>query len=328
MTGVPSPRDFGLGDADRALLRAAFDEGARRSPAVALSFEEFRSRVLEIAGSPIEPGTASADAVGSYLRRAALADLYLATACDFGDPGAWEALSGAVRCRLEALAKNRMGSAADAEALVQDLLGDLAAPPPRGEARTLLGTFDATGSLLGWLSVVLLRRIQARAQRKKASSLDAQPAGIREAAMPRRAESQPLESGDVVETTEAVRIFSSAFDRAWPMLSAQERLVLTLKHRDDWPQRRIASALAVGEARVSRIVSAAVEKLSEAVRAAAEAFTGDRSEAVRAVFASIVAKRLASSGATASVPTADSTIAGDSLPGPSRAKKPVDGHPR
>ena len=91
-------------------------------------------------------------------------------------------------------------------------------------------------------------------------------------------------------------MFAAAFDRAWPTLSTQERLALVLKHRDDWTQRRIADAIGVGEARVSRVVSGAVAKLSSALSGAIAAAAGDRADVLWSAFAATLANRLASSG--------------------------------
>ncbi len=146
-----------------------------------------------------------------------------------------------------------------AVATVQDVLGDLALPPSNGAARTVLGTYDGTGNLFSWLSIVLVRRIAGDARKKKPASLDADPDG---GGHPERTPSGRTvpEPAGLAADDEARRRFAAALERAWQGLSSQERLALVAKHRDGWSQRQVGALLGLGEARVSRIVSAAVEE--------------------------------------------------------------------
>ena len=54
----------------------------------------------------------------------------------------------------------RRGAAVDeAEAIADDTLSTLATPPPRGGARTRIGTYDGRGALKSWLSTVAWRQL-------------------------------------------------------------------------------------------------------------------------------------------------------------------------
>lgn len=227
----------------------------------------------------VEPTAAR---VAEHLAGAALADLYLACAADAGSERAWTLLSERYRTRLEGFAVRRGLSSEAAVSTVQDLFGDLALPPSNGAARTVLGTYDGTGNLFSWLAIVLVRRIAGDARKKRPASLDAAPdAG----ASPERTPSGRTvpEPTLLAVTDEARRRFVAALERAWTGLSSQERLALVAKHRDGWSQRQVGALLGLGEARVSRIVSAAVEKLRGPLRDAVGPGEGDGlSEAVLA----------------------------------------------
>ncbi len=294
VTEVPCP----LPPSDRARAREGFEDARADHGDLGVSLADFEARLALLSDRHwrAQGAVSTPSRVAEFVGGAHLADLHLAAACEAGTDGAWEMLFERYRRRLEMFSVRRGASPAEAESLVQDLLGDLSHPPPRGEGRTLIGNYDGTGSLHGWLSIVLLRRIQAKARLKKTASLDAQPAGIRDAALPQRESARPPEASKTLETSEATIAFADAFDRAWPTLSTQERLALVLKHRDEWTQRRIADAIGVGEARVSRVVSGAVEKLAKALTRSIEAFGTDRADVLWQAFSATLASRLASSG--------------------------------
>ncbi len=283
----PRPR---LPDDLRALVAAAYREALAAHGDLGLSLAAFEERVLHNATrhvlaaaatpapdptdsppapaaptppSPLPPSAAILD----HVRGAALADVCLATAADTGSERAWSALSAGWRPRLEGFAVRRGASSADAVALVQDLFGDLAMPPRNGLARTLLGTYDGTGSLFGWLSIVLLRRLAGRARSRRDESFDALAPADRDATAPPRAPA-PSDPRADAEHREGIDRFERALTRAWAALSDQQRLALLFKHRDGLAQRRIGELLGVGEARVSRVVTAALEELRAATRTA------------------------------------------------------------
>lgn len=263
--GSPGPAAL-LGPAPRARLEA----GLRASRATygdhGLTLEAFVERAAELAalqasrlGLPVDGARLEA-----FVERAALADLALACAAEAGSAVAWGVLHERFARRLEGFAVKHGLCSPDAEALVQDVFGDLASPPPRSCARTLLGTFDGSGSLFGWLSVVVLRRIAGAARRRRPSALDALEPAAREAARPARAPDAPAPEAAASAAEETAR-FAAAFAAAFSGLTAQQRLALVLKHRDGLSQREVGGVLGVGEARVSRVVAAALQHLVAAL---------------------------------------------------------------
>jgi RNA polymerase sigma factor (sigma-70 family) len=290
-----------LSDDDRARVRAGWEAGRAKNPAVAVLADVFEARVADLAGQRwraqgLDP---TPERVAAFVAGASLADVYLTTACEAGDARAWEAFTERYQARLEAYAAGRRGSAADPEAVVAELLAELSKPPPRGASRTLIGTFDGTGSFVGWLSIVLLRRIAARARAKSARSInppDAAEPRADEPTLPRGEDARPAEGPTALATPEAAAAFMHSLNRAWRTLSTQQRLALVLNYRDRWTKRRIGEALGVGEDRVSRVVAAGVGRLSLALTVARDTASGADADAIRQVFAAAITRRLASSG--------------------------------
>jgi len=266
-----------FGGAELALVDRAFDDGRATLGTVALDREGFRAAVLARVSRHVEGDVPAPAPLAGALRRAALDDLFLALSADAGDERAWTTLSDSLRPRLEGLAVKRGLRGAEVPSIVQDVLGDLPRPPPSGAARTLLGTYDGSGSLFAWLAVSLVRRIAAKARSRTIVSLDAlddearpgakvsdPPAASVAAAGPGPGPaSAPAEA---IADRETERRFRAALSSAWATLSGRQRLVLAWKHRDGLSQRRIGALLGVGEPRVSRLVSEAIERLALGVR--------------------------------------------------------------
>jgi DNA-directed RNA polymerase specialized sigma24 family protein len=183
-------------------------------------------------------------------------------------------------------------SPAEAEARAQDLLGDLASPPARGGARTLLGLYDAAGSLFGWLCVVLVRRVAADQRGRQTGTLDVLPEDA--LADARRVASGPEAGASDARAAggEHVARFSAALPAAWADLSAQEKLALLWKHRDGLTQRQVGALLGLGEARVSRIVTAALARLAAHLKPVLGAALPEEAE-FRALLAGALARHLA-----------------------------------
>jgi RNA polymerase sigma factor (sigma-70 family) len=225
-------------------VRAAFDAGRAAHPTVGLAIGLFAAAIVrrEAAGASLSLGATPVDS-------------FLSIACDEGASGAWEAFSAEYGPRLRALCVSRGVPEGEAEARVSDLIADLALPPPRANARTLLGTFHGRGSLFSWLAVILARRGAAAAARRPAP-LDADRA--EEVAASARRTPDPLAAAADAETAGQ---FSTRFAAAWSSLSDRERLALLLRYRDGVAQIDIARLLRVGPPRASRILSRAVERI-------------------------------------------------------------------
>jgi RNA polymerase sigma factor (sigma-70 family) len=292
----PTRESVVLRSHDLARVREAEARGRSTYPHLRALAAPLERRVATLAarhwrGQGLDP---TPERVSAYVHGAALEDLYLTTACEEGSEPAWGTLSDAYRSRLEGFAVRRGLCGADAEAAAQDLLGDLAAPPPRPGNRTLIGTFDATGSLFGWLCIVLARRIAARARLRRVERLEDDAADAQGSTRPTRA---ALDPASVVAQREAEAGFERALVSAWESLSGQERLALVAKHRDGLTQRDVGRMLGVGEARVSRVVGSAVAKLSDALKAGVEAGAATDAPPAGALWARLeaaVARHLAS----------------------------------
>jgi RNA polymerase sigma factor (sigma-70 family) len=244
------------------VLRGGFDDGVAAHGDLRMPFERFASRALALTVRRLErvaPSPARAD-VTDALARAALADVYLAVACEDGVAGAWDRFVAAFAPSIAGMAIRRGASRAQAEEMSHELPGEIFTPPPGGGARTRLGTFDGAGSLTGWLAVIVQRRLT---DRRRAADRD--PAAMDDAA----GDSVTGEPSDdpVVRAVgaETGREFAEALDEAWRCVTPREALVVLLRHRDGLPQTEIARLLGIGEPRVSRMLSSAAEKLRSVV---------------------------------------------------------------
>jgi len=224
-------------------LRGFYDEGARIYGLLPLSFSTFAGRVLGIATR-----LAACRWVEPVLARTSGEDLYLTIACDEQVPASWETFTRVFVPRLEALAQRRGSSPREAEEIVRELPGDLALPPPRGDARTRLGTFEGTAGLFSWLAVILLRRLADRFRARPA------PEATRE----------PVTStgpSEVLLDEETARSFERALQSTWSRLTDRETLAVLYKYRRGLQQLEIARLLGVGPSRVTRLLQGAVEKM-------------------------------------------------------------------
>lgn len=263
----------GSAEAPHALdldLRRAFEAGRQKWGDLGLGVEPFASGVVERIHKRLDglglPATP--EAMGASIRAAAGADLYLARAAEAGSDAAWQALHATFHPRLRALALRRGADAATADQMVGEVLGRLAQPPPRGGARTLLGTFTGAGSLFGWLAVILVRGLAARARRPRPVSL-----GEDEATVP--GSRRPADPVAALTGTEAGARLREALASAWSTCTDRERLVLLYKFRDGLAQRRMAELMGIGEPRVSRLVGQAVRRIGTAIRGRLEAWSND-----------------------------------------------------
>ena len=239
-------------------LRRGYEEGRSVHGPLALSYEAFAARAMDLTRRRLERlgGPPAPAEVDEALARAALGDLFLAVACEEGTPGAWERFTAAFGRTLVALAIRRGASSAEAEDLAREIPGELFTPPPRGGCRTRLGTFDGAGSLTGWLAVIVQRRL---ADRRRAAARTAPGEG------PERADRSLPDPADTAADAETALLLGEALREGWATLTDREALALLLRIRDGVPQVDIARILGVGEPRVSRMISGASEKLRACV---------------------------------------------------------------
>jgi RNA polymerase sigma factor (sigma-70 family) len=188
----------------------------------------------------------------------------LARACDAGAPGAWERLQKQYRKRLLGFLRRRGARRGEADQVLEEAWGALAAPPPRGGARTAIGTYDGRGSLHAWMATILWRRLTDRWRARSAAARLPAPA------------TQPglhaRDPADRVADTETARLLGAALEEAWPRLTPRELQAVVLKYRHQLPQTEIATTLGVGTPRVTRLLESATTRL----RASIEARLGPR----------------------------------------------------
>ncbi len=250
-------------------LAHALARGAAAHPDLGLASDAYEAGVLaRLDRRRLAAGLAPTEATRtSLVGRTAFEDLHLVLACDAGLERAWEALAALAKRRLEGTAIRRGLDPVTAEAEVADLLGDLASPPPDGTARTRLASYDGSGALLGWLTIVLVRRLSRRGRGRRIASLDASP--VEPTAGDARVGTAAVPAPEAAAAGgEAGARFAAALASAWGRLSPQERLALALKHRDGLSQREVGERLGVGEARISRVVSSGVQTLGAWIRSA------------------------------------------------------------
>jgi len=243
-------------------LRRAWEAGRLEYDDLPLPFEAFARGVLARLRRRLErAGVAPARGrLAAALGLTAGADLFLALACEGDVPGAWEALMGRLVPRLQQLALRRGASPAEAEELARELPGELVAPPRQGPARTLIGTYEGTGTLFSWLAGILLRR-RALAARSSRTVPLVEAAGPGACATAPVCE-DPARQASASELADRLR---SAFGEAWSALTPKEGLALLYKYRDGLPQTGIAQLLDVGPPRVTRLLQQGVDKVRSAL---------------------------------------------------------------
>jgi RNA polymerase sigma-70 factor len=262
---------FPVAPAVAEALRRGYDEGRRHHGDLALTRAAFDAAVLRLVSARVRGAGLDDARLADALAASRLDDLFLAIACDSQLPAAWERFTRSHRSRLVGLAVSFGAARETAEELIDLVIGDLCVAPADGGARTRIGTFDGSGSLFGWLTVIVKRRVIDQRRQRRHASLDDEGEG----AAARDAAASTGDAATSLLARELAARMARAVEDATARLTVREALALRLKFREDLPQRSIAGLMGVGEARVSRLVSAGIEKLRAAVRESApEAFAG------------------------------------------------------
>ncbi len=219
---------------ENAPLRQAYAAGRREHPRVELPFEDF----VEF-GRDRPPRAA--------------ADYYLARACNAGLAGSWERLQARFQRPLRAFLRKRGAARGEADQLLDETWGALAAPPPRGGAATRIGTYDGRGSLYAWLATVVWRRLTDR-WRARATTTDA-------AVAEHHAAPEHRDPAVRVAQSETAERLGAALEDAWSGLTRRELQAVVLKYCHRLPQTEIASAMNVSPPRVTRLLQSAMTRL-------------------------------------------------------------------
>ncbi len=219
-------------------LQAAYVKGRRAHPRLDLDPEDYLT-----------------EAVAERPPRSE-ADYYLARACNAGVPGSWERLQMQFRRRLRGFLRKRGASASDADQLLDEAWGALAEAPPRGGARTRIGTYDGRGSLHAWLATILWRRLTDLWRKRPAATAES-------------AEEQPApqqrDPAVSVSHDETSRLLADALEEAWSTLTPRELQAVVLKYCHKLPQTEIARIMNVGAPRVTRMLQSATSRLRSAI---------------------------------------------------------------
>jgi RNA polymerase sigma-70 factor (ECF subfamily) len=258
--------------------RAAYDAGLALYGALPVSRAEFAAA---FASRSPAPGVAGAD-------------LFLAVACDRGVPGSWEVLRERFFPSLKGVLVSKGATGALADEILDDLFGDLCSPPPRGGARTRIGTFDGKGPLAGWLAIVAVRRFYDRVRARTAAPHPAAfGSGGSESGgglTPPDGDPTPLQA---LAATERVRRFEDVLQEALAGLTSRERLAVLFKYRDGLPQREVARLLGVSDSRVTRLLQAGTDRMRKFVAdRLRETPPGTREEALWVALEAAVARGL------------------------------------
>ena len=264
----------------------AFERCRRRYPTIALTVEQFSSRIEEIIRKghrdhqPGDEGGTSIDACSeclSLFRQLHHEDLFLATGCARGDRIAWEYFADDYLPLLRGFARQACRNFDAGEDLAQEivvvLLGESAAPgdesrQQRQEDETLqpvaakgkLTTYNGRGSLAGWLRASVAHAAIDRFRRgTKQVSLDEMTA--------QGSEPRPADAGQGARNEESLDarwgpVLSRALEQELLCLSARDRLLLSLYYLEGIPLKTIGRQFGVHEATASRWL----ERLRQGVR--------------------------------------------------------------
>jgi RNA polymerase sigma factor (sigma-70 family) len=219
-------------------------------PGLDVPFEAFARRLLDSANGSTGDAALQIDAIDAE-------DFYLASACECGCPGSWERLEELYLPRLRTMALRWGASAAEADEVTRDLPGELLGQPAHGRTATRIGSYDGTGSLIGWLGRVVDRSLGRRAKRRTPAVPPAELEG--------KAADSDARPPDAVVYTETGERVGAAFETALLDLSAREFLLVTAKYRDGRSQKEIAHQLDISEPRVSYLLKRAVDRIRTSV---------------------------------------------------------------
>lgn len=240
------------------------ERGLQRYGVASPDGEAFLAHAAECLRRRMQRSTGDPLAVAKDLaERTHWEDLYLAAACDSGEDSAWRVIAKELLPQVLRIVCARRARA-EMEEIVAGLPGDLASST-RGGARTALAGYDGTGSLVSWLVVIALRRSadlrRSREARLKEVHKDSDT-GIDPDSSAVDSTTDPLTELVAAETRDAV---DGGLRDAWGELDSREKLALLGRYRDGRRQREIAKILGLSEARLSRVLAGAVDKLRRAI---------------------------------------------------------------
>ncbi|MEQ8765230.1 MAG: sigma-70 family RNA polymerase sigma factor [Planctomycetota bacterium] len=243
----------------RPVLRRAHRR-SRRLFACELTYEDFEGETLLRALRRLSrmEHRAEPTKLKQVIENTVLEDVFLAIACDRNAAEAWQTLVAHVRPTLCQRAMRLGVVRAEAEELSDEVISSLAAAGLAG--RSLLARYEGAGTLVGWLTVILSRRLADR--RRREARARTMQAPLRSAAGEASRLVGPL---DQASESELLLSWRRKLQSAWRGLTAKESLVLGLRFRDGLALREIAGRLGIGMPRISRILRNATDKVRQSL---------------------------------------------------------------
>jgi RNA polymerase sigma-70 factor, ECF subfamily len=191
--------------------------------------------------------------VADFLNQLCWEDLCLATACESGDPHAWQIFQDRYRSSLERAAKSTANNPAEGLDIATTLCSDLFLPTStsKGEGIPKISQYHGLGSLEGWLKVLIARLAidRIRSQRRQTSLEDLE----HELVLPESNRS----ATHLVQSTEirkAAKLFGNAIQEVLGQLSSREKMLLKLYYWEESTLKQIGQLLKVHESTASRLI--------------------------------------------------------------------------
>ena len=232
-----------------------------------LPLQQFAARVLRIVerhiASVTTAETSPGQAVRQLLDNLKWSDLFLTTACAFGDNQAWGSFRRQYRSVIRLAALKASTNASEAAELGDTALTDLFLPQESGRAESKISQYHGLGSLEGWVKVVVHRMAidQTRLHQRNVpiEELDVEiPSNF--------ANGSADESLKQRESDHAREMVSQCLTVALAQLSTQERLVLNLYYLQDVNLKGIGRLLKAHESTASRLLDRIKTQLQKSVR--------------------------------------------------------------
>jgi len=259
-------------------LRSAIERHCRHaletSPDIQLDLELFIEKVAAVLMRrfPRQSGWQELDAATTqFLDSLRWGELFLTTACASGDGAAWQAFHLRYHGVIQKAARHCTENASEAQELSESMMSDLFLPvsTASGTKTNKIGQYDGTGSLEGWIKVVVTRMAidQIRRSQKQISleELDGElesRAGIQ----------QQIVSTVGVDIPAASKMFVASLNHAMNQLGTQDKLILSLYYMEDLSLKEIGRLIKVHESTVSRTL----DRLKKQLRKSVERHLRDR----------------------------------------------------
>jgi RNA polymerase sigma-70 factor (ECF subfamily) len=223
----------------------------------AITQQEFAERLYACAVRSLPgglDGLNDAEEVTALLAHLKADDLCLAIACERGDENAWRDFETGYRVTMLAAARKLTRDEAEAEDLVQSVIGELYGVRGNEEQRqSKLTHYSGRGSLGGWLRAVIYQSFIDR--RRQSSRFEQVEEATEFDRLPQRVDgpvSATIALPDEVEETRLRQATEEALAQAFASLEVRDRLLLNYYYFDGLTLCEIGALMGVHEATISR----------------------------------------------------------------------------